>query len=313
MKWHLLISAITPVLLVLALGFAAGKHHRFTTEQTQGFSRLALQYALPATLFIGMAHLDRGLLLEQGSIALVMLIGYSALFLVACWILRTRRMEKLKATLFAYAVSSTAVPIYGLTVLVPLYGSQIASGVVGMAALVTNLTQVSVAVFLLEAAAPKPGTVPSVWRTISRSALNPLVWAPVIGTVFALSGWHLSSFVSTGLAPLAVSASGVAIFASGLTLAAYPMKLTSFSVILSSLVCIAVKPALFFGMIRGGHMVGTLATATFVASAMPTATPSVLFAQQYGAYEPEMAGIMLLTTVGMLVVIPACMSLAPYL
>jgi predicted permease len=313
MNWHLLISAITPVLFVLGLGFAAGKHHSFTPEQTQGFSRLALQYALPATLFIGMAHLDRLLLLQQGPIAVVMLIGYSGLFLIAYWILRAKRVEKLKATLFSYAVSSTAVPIYGLTVLVPLYGRQVASGVVGMAALITNLTQVSVAVFLLEAARPKLGTSPSAWRTIARSAENPLVWAPLIGTIFVLLGWHLPPLFSAGLEPLAVSASGVAIFASGLTLAAYPMKLTSFSVMFSVLVCIAFKPAMFFGMLRGGHVVGTLASGAFVASAMPTSTPSVLFAQQYGEYESEMAGIMLLTTVGMLVVVPACMALSSFL
>jgi malonate transporter and related proteins len=62
-------------------------------------------------------------------------------------------MDKLRAALLGYTFASTAVPIYGLTVLVPIYGEQIGTGIVGLAALITNLTQVSIAVFLLQSAA----------------------------------------------------------------------------------------------------------------------------------------------------------------
>ena len=152
MSASILISAIAPVILVLALGFAAGKHHRFSAEQARGFSRLALTYALPAALFLGMAHFDRTLLIQQGPIAAVMLTGYSGLYLSLYWILRVRGMEKLQAALLGYTFASTAVPIYGLTVLTPIFGGQVAAAIVGLAALVTNLAQVSVAVFLLQSA-----------------------------------------------------------------------------------------------------------------------------------------------------------------
>jgi malonate transporter len=329
-----LIAAMAPVILVLALGFAAGKRGRFDADQARGFSRLALGYALPAALFLGMAHFDRALLLQQGPIALVMLIGYSGLFLGLYWALLVLGMDKLRATLLGYAMASTAVPIYGLTVLVPIYGEEVGTGIVGLAALVTNLTQVSVAVFLLQraSAAPakgpaltvgsdpssKPPTsatvtaapAPSALTTIGRSAANPLVWCPVLGAVFALSGLRLSPYVSAALSPLAVSAAGVAIFASGLALAEHPMRLTSKQVILGSLVCLVVQPALFFGMIKVAGLTGTMAQATFVASTMPAGTPSVLFAQQYRTFEAETAGIMLVTTIGMLVVLPASIALS---
>jgi hypothetical protein len=313
MNIQILLSAMIPVILVLGLGFAAGKHNSFTMDQTGGFSRLALQFALPAALFLGMAHFDRHLLLQQGPVVLVMLIGYSGFFLAGYWILRAMRLNKLEATLFSYAASSTAAPIFGLTVLVPIYGEEVGTGIVGLAALVTNLAQVSIAIFLLQSAAAKQDSSPSVWTTIGRVAMNPLVWAPVLGAVFALTGWRLSPLVSTGLRPLAVSAAGVAIFAGGLTLAAFPMKLTSRAVILGTLACIVLKPALFFLMIKGGHLSGALVNATFVASAMPTATLAVLLAQEYGAYQAEMAGIMLLTTVGMLVAVPTSIALSAYL
>lgn len=313
MSLQILLSAIAPVILILGLGFAAGKHRSFSADQTRGLSHLALQYALPAALFLGMAHFDRHLLLQQGPVIVVMVIGYAVFFLVAYAILRALRMNKLKAVLFGYTVSSTAAPIYGLTVLVPIFGQTVGTGIVGLAALVTNLAQVSIAIFLLQSAARNQDSSPSVLATLGSSAMNPLVWAPVLGVIFALLDWRLSPLVSTGLRPFAVSAAGVAISASGLTLAAFPMKLTSRAVIVGTLVCIVAKRGLFFLMIKGAHLNGGMVNATFVASAMPTSTLSVLLAQPYGAYEAEIAGMMLLTTIGMLVLVPACMGLCALL
>jgi hypothetical protein len=309
----ILISAIAPVLLVLALGYGAGKHHSFSADQAKGLSRLALTYALPAALFLGMAHFHRALLLQEGPIAVVMLVGYSGLYLFLFWLLRILGTDKLKAALLGYTFASTAVPIYGLTVLVPIYGEQVGAGIVGLAALVTNLAQVSVAVFLLRAAAASSDAPPSALATIGQSAANPLVWAPVLGAIFALFGLPLSPYVSTALRPLAVSAAGVAIFASGLVLAAHRIKLMSPTVILGSIAALVIQPALFFVIIKVAGVSGAMAHAAFVASVMPAGTPSVLFAQQYATCEAETASIMLLTTIGMLVALPASIALSAYL
>ena len=72
----------------------------------------------------GRIEFDRSLLMQQGPIAVVMLIGYSGLYLVLYWLLRALDMDKLKAALLGYTFASTAVPIYGLTVLTPIYGGR---------------------------------------------------------------------------------------------------------------------------------------------------------------------------------------------
>ena len=113
-----------------------------------------------------MAHFDRQLLLRQGPVVVVMLIGYSLFFLAGYAILRLLRMDKLQAVLFSYTVSSTAAPIYGLTVLVPIFGETVGTGIVGLSALVTNLAQVSIAIFLLQSAATNP-------NASSRTRLHP--------------------------------------------------------------------------------------------------------------------------------------------
>ncbi|HEU5483028.1 MAG TPA: AEC family transporter [Sphingomicrobium sp.] len=307
-----LISAIAPVLLVLALGFAAGKHRSFDDDQTRGLSHLALTYALPAALFLSMAHFSRQTLIEQAPVALVMLVGYSGLYLLLYWLLRGVGMARLKAALLGYTFSSSAVPVYGLTVLTPIYGPDTGSAVVGLVALITNLAQVSIAVFLLESASAPPGKDVSIFQALGRSAANPLVWAPVLGGAIALTGVHLSPYIATTLEPLAAAASGVSIFACGLVLASHRVTVSPL-VLLGSLVVLALQPVLFFAAMKAGGLSGLIANATVVASAFPTATISILFARQYRTAEAEIATIMLVTTVGMVAAIPLSLVASGYL
>ena len=307
-----LISALAPVLLVLGLGFAAGKHRSFDDDQTRGLSRLALTYALPAALFLSMAHFQRSTLIEQGPVALVMLAGYSGLYLLLYSLLRALKRPKLEAALLGYTFSSSSVPVYGLTILTPIYGAETGAAVVGLVALVTNLAQVSLAVFLLESAAPREGQHGTIAQAVGRSATNPLVWAPVLGGALALTGIHLSPYVATTLAPLAAAASGVAIFAAGLVIASHRAKLSPI-VVIGTLTVLALQPLLFFVAMKTGGLSGEMPGAAVVASAFPNATVAVLFAQQYRAAQAETASIMLVTTVGMVVSIPLALAASAWL
>lgn len=307
-----LISALAPVLLVLALGFAAGKHKSFDDDQTRGLSHLALTYALPAALFLSMAHFRRSTLIEQAPVALVMLAGYSGLYLLLYWLLRHAKFGRLESALLGYTFASSSVPVYGLTVLTPVYGADTGAAVVGLVALITNLAQVSIAVFLLESFAPKADERVSAVRSLGRSAANPLVWAPVLGGTLALLELQLSPYAAASLEPLAAAASGVAIFASGLVLASHRISLSPL-VVIGSLVVLALQPVLFFAAMKAGGLAGPMAGATVVASAFPTATVSILFAQQYRSAQAEIASIMLITTVGMMVSIPLTLVVSAYL
>ena len=86
-------------------------------------------------------------------------------------------------------MSSSAVPIYGLALFRPLYGSK-ADALVGMVALTTNLAQISVAVFLLEASGPSKGAN-AVMGSIFNTIQNPLVLSPIVGAMMVMLGIHL--------------------------------------------------------------------------------------------------------------------------
>jgi malonate transporter len=67
-----LVAALLPVFFVLALGYIAGKRNAFDADQAAGLSKLALSFALPASLFVGMTDIHKDLLLQQGPVRLFM-------------------------------------------------------------------------------------------------------------------------------------------------------------------------------------------------------------------------------------------------
>ncbi|NHO34417.1 AEC family transporter [Acetobacter fallax] len=79
MNINILITAIAPVIFIIVLGFAAGVRKDFSIAEAKGFSRLALRYALPVALFLGMARFDRDLLLQRKLPATDALLNISGL------------------------------------------------------------------------------------------------------------------------------------------------------------------------------------------------------------------------------------------
>jgi malonate transporter and related proteins len=78
-----LVGALLPVFFVLALGYFAGKRNAFDADQAAGLSKLALSFALPASLFVSMTDIRRDLLLQQGRLVLALILAHAGLFLVA--------------------------------------------------------------------------------------------------------------------------------------------------------------------------------------------------------------------------------------
>jgi predicted permease len=144
-----LVGALLPVFFVLALGYFAGKRNAFDANQSAGLSKLALTFALPASLFVSMTEIPRDLLLQQGRLVLALILSHPVLFLVA-WLL-LRLVPSLRGTpsiIYALMLATSATPVFGLAVLQPLLGPT-TGGAVGLVALTINLT-VPAAVVLLE-------------------------------------------------------------------------------------------------------------------------------------------------------------------
>ncbi len=315
-----LASALVPVLFVLVLGYWAGKHHSFDQEQASGFSTLALSFALPAALFVGMAQLKREQLLQQGPLLLALLLSYGAMY--AGVYLLARRQKSLGdagAAIVALLVSFPAAPVYGLAVLKPLFGAN-STITVGLISLICNLTLTPVTLVLLARSSPPKASPPKTSQpktaaekpedkpkkktnVLLQSLESPLVWAPLAGVLLVLVGVHVPALVNQTLDLLGVSSSGVAIFASGLVLAAHKITLSR-EVWLVSFAKMIAAPALLLALLVLFHVHGTLAGAALVGTALPTAVISVLLAARHGVAQALAATVLFITSAATIVMLP---------
>jgi predicted permease len=305
-----LVGALLPVFFVLALGYLAGKRNTFDADQAAGLSKLALSFALPASLFVSMTDIPRHLLLEQGRLVLALILSHAGLFL-ASW-LTFRQIKSLRGTaaiIYALMLSTSATPVFGLAVLGPILGPT-SAGAVGLVALAINLT-VPPAVVLLEmdAAAKHPGLATArskrspVLTGLMAGLKSPLLWGPILGIVVVLAKVHLPPVVAACFELIGSCTSGVAVFAVGLVLAAHPVRV-SVPVVGGSLARVTVQSAVLFVLLHVLHVVSPFAREALVCCSFPLATVVVLFAARYKAAESESASMLLVSTLALSITVP---------
>jgi malonate transporter len=307
-----LVGALLPVFFVMVLGYMAGKRNTFDADQAAGLSRLALGFALPASLFVSMADIRKDLLLQQGPLVLALLLAHVGLFLVS-WLL-LRRIESLRGApsiIFALLMSTSATPVFGIAVLQPLLGDT-STGTVGLVALAINLVM-PMAIILLEiesasASGSKASRRIQVETGLKIGLQSPLLWAPVLGILLVVAGIHLPKEIASALEMIGSATSGVAVFTVGLTLAAHAFHLSK-TVILGTLARITIQTAVLFALLHVLHVKGPFAREALVCCSFPLATAVVLFAAKYKAMAAESASMLLLSTLSLVLTVPITLAL----
>jgi len=311
-----LISALLPVFFVLALGYFAGKRNAFDADQAAGLSKLALTFALPASLFVGMTDIRKELLLQQGPLVVALILSHAGLFLVA-WsgLTFVNSLRGTASIIYALVLATSATPVFGLAVLEPILGPT-SAGAVGLVALAINLT-VPPAVVLLEMdaasknqqAGPGGSQRNPVLTGLNAGLKSPLLWAPILGIALVLAGIHLPPVVAACFQLIGSTTSGVAVFAVGLVLAAHSIRLSP-AVWVGSLGRITVQSAVLFALLHLMHISSPFAREALVCCSFPLATVSVLFAARYKAVESQAASMLLVSTLALAITVPTILWLS---
>ena len=305
-----LVGALLPVFFVLALGYVAGKRNSFDPDQAAGLSKLAVTFALPASLFVSMTDIHRDLLLQQGPLVLALILAHAGLFVVA-WVSFNflTPFRGTPAILYALMLSTSATPVFGLAILGPILGPT-SAGTVGLVALAINLT-VPPAVVLLEMdaaakhreVAKDPSQPSAVLTGLNAGLKSPLLWAPILGIVVVLAKIHLPAVVAGCLELIGSATSGVAVFAVGLILAAHAVRL-SHVVIVGSIARVTVQSAVLFGLLHLLQVHSPFARESLVCCSFPLATVVVLFAARYKSSQSETASMLLISTLALAITVP---------
>lgn len=305
-----LVGALLPVFFVLALGYFAGRRNSFDADQAAGLSKLALGFALPASLFVSMTDIRRSLLLQQGPLVFALILAHVGLFLVA-WLLlrRLKSLHGADSIIFALLIATSASPVFGIAVLEPLLGDT-SAGTVGLVALAINLV-VPMAIVLLEIYSAKSSSSrwSQVMSGVKSGVRSPLLWAPILGILVVMVGLHIPKEVASALEMIGSATSGVAVFTVGLTLAAHAFHLSKI-VLLGTLARVTVQTSVLFALFHLLQVQGPFAREALVCSSFPLATAVVLFAAQYKSMEADSASMLLLSTLSLVVTVPVVLALS---
>jgi len=305
-----IMGALFPIFFVLALGYLAGKRNTFDADQAAGFSKLALSFALPASLFVSMTDIPRDLLLGQGRLVLALILSHVGLFVIA-WI-ALRQVASLRGTpaiIYSLMLATSATPVFGLAVLEPILGAS-SAGAVGLVALAINLT-VPLAVVLLEmdaavrnrAAGTTTSTANPVTTGLKAGIKSPLLWGPLLGIAVVLARIHVPSVATGSLELIGSATSGVAVFSVGLVLAAHPVRFSG-GVFAGSLARVAVQAAMPFVLLRLLLVRSPFSREALICCSFPLATVVVLFAARYKSAQSEAASMLLISTLALAVTVP---------
>ncbi|MGN6033374.1 MAG: AEC family transporter [Thermomicrobiales bacterium] len=290
------IGALLPIVMTLALGYAAAWHHDFTSDNAAILNRMVMLYALPLDLLVGMVRTPRHELLASGWLALAIGGGMLASFagvLLGVW--RIGGKDPGTASLYALTVGGMSASFVGATVLRFLFGAE-STIPISVAALALNLVQVPTCLVLLGiATSGQAGGHGDAGREIRDALREPVVWAPVAGLAIALSGVTIPLPIDRGLDLLGATTGGVALFASGIILYAQKVAMTRTVGVLVLGRNVLVPGAIWLILLAFGVDRQTIQEAV-ITLAIPAASVAVILAVRFRTAEREMASSLFAST-----------------
>lgn len=317
-----ILTIIVPIFFVLLLGYAAGLAKKFDTDQVAGMNELVLDFALPATLFVGTVGTSRDRLLQQAPLAVAMLIAILGLFIVVLLLGKHLFRHTLAvAALQALTVSFAAGPYFGPAVLGPIYEASSAVAI-SINAIILNIVIVPITLVLLgmsegtarsgAKSATGSGAKSSIASLVAPALVNaiktPFVWAPLLAVALVLVGVRVPAPIDSGLKLIGQATSGVALFVSGITIAASKIIL-NLEVGVNAVLKMVVQPAGFFLLALALRVKSPFIDEGLLLTALPTGPMAILLATRYNSYTSEASSALALTAMLMLIALPVVLFL----
>jgi malonate transporter and related proteins len=309
-----ILTIVVPIFFVLLLGYAAGRAREFDSDQVAGLNELVLDFALPASLFVGTVSTSRTHMLQEGPLFLAMLISLVGLYVFVFLLGKLLfRHTPGAATLQALTVAYAGAPFYGPALLSPIYGATSVVAI-GMIALILNIIIVPTTLVLLGISQQpaESGTNSSTGSILGSALVNaiktPFVWAPLVGVALVLVGVRVPSVVDSALGLIGHATAGVAVFVMGLSIATRKIIL-NLEVGVNAVLKMVVLPAVFFVLALAISVKSPYIYEGLLLTALPSPVIAILLATRYGIYESEAPSTVVVTMILMVITLPIALYL----
>jgi predicted permease len=308
---HPVVSALLPVVLLILIGWGAGRAGLVRGESVRDLSNLVFLVLTQALLFRTMATSDIGALdfkpvmqyfVVAGSLFFIMLVVYGG---------NSRASVMALAGIFSNTLM-IGVPLVGLA-----YGQ---AGQVLLFALISlhALVLLSLATLVLELQvareeAAQSGGTPPVWRTLGSAMRNaiihPVPLPILVGIAWSLTGVGLHPVIDKPLALLGNAFGPIALVLVGVTLSQTPVGAQWKGALRLSLVKTVVHPALMAGVGWLMGLRGLPLGVMVLAAALPIGANVFLFSQRYRKEEDMVTAAVAVSTAVAVLSISAVLAL----
>lgn len=289
----LILTALLPVIVTVAIGYFSGMHHDFAWDQAGVLTKTVMLYALPLNLFAGMVVTPKAAILALGPLAVVLIIGLILIYLIPFLIIRyVFRRDLQMSALQALAVGSPAIPFIGTSVLAVLFG-QISTSLIAVSGLPQNLFQLPVTMVLMSIGAGSAATaaavaagskVPkiSLWGQIIKALEQPVVWAPILAVILVLLDVDIPAPLARSLGLLGQATGGLALFAAGIVLFSRQISFST-AAILSVITRNLILPSIVLAVLWWIHFPADQLRQAVLTLSIPTGPIVIIIAMQFNA------------------------------
>jgi malonate transporter len=299
-----IIGALLPVVVTLALGMLAGWHRDYDVDAARSLNHMVLVYALPLALFAGTINIPRAELIGDWPLLIVLLAATVMPFLLALLVdlyivRRTLRAAASQAMAFGFpAIAFTGIPI-----LTPLIGSN-ATVMVDFAGLTGNIIILPTTLVLLSFAQVRGDGSGGDWHStgdgittaLKGSLLQPVVLSPLLAIALVLLNVRMPGVVSSSFSLLGSTVGGISLFASGVILQSQSLTV-SLPAAVSSVARVLVIPGLTFAVLMQLGVSGDELKMAVLALGLAAAPMQVILSTRYRTDEQENASVLLYTNV----------------
>lgn len=316
---HLAFSALAPVVLLVALGYVAGRLRWLRAESAKDLSNLVFLVLTPALMFrtmgkVDVRHLDATPLLSY----------FAALLLLFGGVLLWQGLNRRAAVLALSATFGNLVMI-GIAFVGLAYGEQ---GLVILLSLVSihALVLLSVATVALEFAVAREkaraeapdatgrvrlgGLLRMVLGAVRNTLIHPVPLPIIAGLLYGQTGWGIPAVIDQPLQWLGAAMGPLALLLVGVSLSGASIGSHLRGAVSLSLLKLLLLPVLVVGIAWFCGISGLPLTIMAVAASLPMGANVFLFSQRYEVAQDLVTASIAVSTALALLTVPLVMAVA---
>jgi malonate transporter len=312
---HPVLSSLLPVVLLIGVGFVAGRARLMRAESVRDLSNLVFLVLAQALLFRTMSsvHLER---LELRPVLQYFVVAGGLFFVMLLVYGRDSRASVLALAGIFSNTLMIGVPLVGLAY--GQAGQVLLFTLISLHALVLlTLATVVLELQMAHEQAAATGRPSQLWRTVAqaiRSALlHPVPLPIIVGLLYAQTGWGLHPVVDKPLQLLGSAFGPIALVLVGITLSQTPIGKNLGAAFKLSLVKTVLHPVLMLAVGWALGLRGLALSVMVVAAALPIGANVFLFSQRYRKEEDTVTAAVAVSTFMSMLGISAAMALMPLL